>query len=1341
MDERRNPHQAAHVVRAFRYQLLQSVQAWLDLRENEVLRLEVSEDFSIVSQERSEDVQVKHSATKKGSTSVSLRSAGVRESVKRYWERSNAGQDPIHHLTFLATSGAAREQGLIFPNNTPGLLYWHMVANDGDTAPLRAALKEIFDGESLGEWLAGDPEDHELRARLLQRIRFALDAAGDANLETVIIDQVSAIYLAKNHYAEAANQCVPVLLNRVFAAASSAEETGRQLTFIDLHRSIEDSIPKMGALVLNPASELPSESGYAVQHLLARPGLIGRQATVEAIRNQTSNSPLIWIQGANGVGKTTLAGLLAQSRDGPWLLCDFRPYSERTDTRAVLPVWRELMFKLRSEPSSISVVLDDISASGFDLLKQRIAGLATVFAGRGSQIIVTSNHTPSSALLEELGAPQSALIDAPYFSREDVSELVAQVPAPLPNLIKPWAHLIHLSTSAGHPLLAVAKTVNLRARGWPDDAFVEDFGPEPSKAIQVTRQEARRRLLTELPSQEAGQMLKRMSTVFGGFEDGLVFKLCETDPPISNPGDSLVLLKGSWIEPGHEGDWRVSPLLADLGKEEPIDQARRWRRIAAEYWVRTGVLSARTLPLCFWNAFLGQHVLVLAKLDQTIQTLPPEGLRSAAGMLSPLATLRTDVSLFPEEPMIAASLRLLQVCVADAVEDQKSAISAATALLRDIEAVPHDEYRILMSIVGAWRVLTATYVHIPPTLQLTYLSNLDFITVSDSESLGPSIRGALDGLAEIAGSDVDIRGVLFAGILLRISSSEQLETMVNALEEIDPVERSNLLGLAIAALEGDRSFVHNGWAKEQLAGQNLEPVLTCYMRMNQIVSAWEDHDLEAEFAIARSVILDEGLDDKVRALAVIDDTVNSLGSLPALIRQKSKVHRHHGEDHAAAALFLQFEEHIDQLIPVDRALALRDGGIVSAKIGQLEDAARLFARSRATLEEENVYEALQVGLKIEEAYVMWARRDRPNALSTLADILETLEGLDPTTSRRNQWAHKMGRAVIGFFLLDLDPFPIDPLPAFSFGTASVLESSNKPEYFDLKPLADNWHLLEVLEIEAHVDVGIANQSARHQGPTRVITIESLIANARYSAALQRRDLPATLVAAQAAVSIIRMVASKSSSESEKLTRANVDEFGPFDIETLRALGYSQILQGTLCDILVDNALNGLWNDALESKLEAEVVTAWGDDALLQPLCKASSGSYALGPTAPLPVVICSQLKTLNDEESIGPSDRFLRDLRLVEYVANSLARHHLEPRIVALIESGWRLVIEHQRFSLSDPRSSAVLIDTALQVFRKTGIRAARSLFEAAAPAIGVQLSSKWDAFFTGLEGRKRGSV
>ena len=1330
----RDPHQAHHVLRAFRYQLLQSVQAWLDLRGKEELLLEVSEDFSIVSPERSEDVQVKHSATSTGPARVSLRSPGVQTAIRRYWVRSNAGQDPLPRLTFLATSGAMKERGLSFPNDEPGLLYWPKVAVDGDTAPLRVALIEIFRGEPLGDWLESDPADDDLRARLLQRVRFALEATTDTQLEKLIYDQVSEHYLAKGHYAETAKQCVPKLLDQVFAAASYPESSERRLTVVDLHREFENSIPRLGALALDPAMQMPAKSGD-VAPLHVRSDLIDRRAVVDAIRTRTNRNTLVWIQGAIGVGKSSLARLIAQARGGSWFVCDFRPYSREIDARGLLPAWRELMATLVSEPLPAGVILDDISASGIDLLKHRIVGLAEAFAARGAQVIITSNHEPSPALLGELDAQPNALVDSPYFSTAEVREIVARDPAPPDELVDGWAHLVHFTTGGGHPLLTAAKIANLRARVWPKNALIEDLGPESSEAVQVTRQEARRRLLAELPSDAARKLLERVSTVFSSFEDGLVIRLCQADPGVLHPGDALTMLKGSWIEPALDGGWRISPLLADLGNEAPPDQATRWRQIAAEYWLAKRTLDERTLPLCFWNAFLGRHAFVLAKLSLGIQALPRDRLRAAAAMLSSLVTFRTDVSLFPDEPMIAASVRVLQFLAADAVEDQEVATRAATALLREIDVVPSAEFRDLVIATTAYRVFTAEHVRVPPVVQLTYLARLNSASAHLIEKGDAQLFGTASPLFESLGSGVDLRGFLFATSLMRIGSSEELDAMVTALAELEPTERSNLLNMANAVHEGYHVFVHNAWAKEQLAGQDLVPSLAHYEHMSQIVSTWGHPHLDAEFFIAQSVILDEGLNDKDRALAVIDASVERLGLRPTLIRQKAKVLSNNDEINQAAELYIDIEAQLDQLSTFDQALALREGAIACAKVDRLEDAARLFAKSRAALEEKNIQPALQVGLQIEEALVAWARSDRHNALSLLANALVALEGLDPVASRQNHRAHKVGRAAIGLFQNNLEPFSNEPRPVIAVGKASELEGEGDLDNFDLKPLVDNWRILESVEVEAQVEAGIAELSEQRQGSTRIIEVESLLANARFSAALQRRDIPATLAAAQAAVSTLRMF--RNASKDKALVRAPTGAFDPLGVDELRAQGWSAALQGTVADILLDHALAGLWDAALERRLKESVHIAWGNEALLEPLLAASSGNNAISPTASLTIVTCSFLKTLNNENELSPSSRFNRDLYLVNHVANSIGRHVLEPRIVTLLVTGWRVVLERQRFALSSPGLNAPLIDKALEALPKVGIRGARALFEAAAPAVGVLLPPDWTAFLALLEGRQ----
>ena len=135
--------------------------------------------------------------------------------------------------------------------------------------------------------------------------------------------------------------------------------------------------------------------------------------------------------------------------------------------------------------------------------------------------------------------------------------------------LKGWTRLIHLTTNGGHPLLVSAKVASLKARSWPESALLEDFGATVSDAVRATRDEARRRLIDEIPSVEARQLLRRVGCIFDRADEGLVLALARDDPSIANAGDALVTLRGSWIEIMPGGDLRLSPLIADIASDVP----------------------------------------------------------------------------------------------------------------------------------------------------------------------------------------------------------------------------------------------------------------------------------------------------------------------------------------------------------------------------------------------------------------------------------------------------------------------------------------------------------------------------------------------------------------------------------------------------------------------------------------------------------------------------------------------------------------------------------------------------------------------------------------------------
>jgi hypothetical protein len=172
---------AAHVIAGFRYQLLQSVRALLNLRDDEQLFLEVSEDFSIVSAASSTDVQVKHSQAASGPPGYSLQSADIEAVLARFW---SAQKGKERRIVFIARGGAVREKDFEFPEKLPGLLYWRAAAIDAATAPVRNALSAIFADKPLGAWIASGPTDQELRTHLLRRVEWQLeDVATDTLTE------------------------------------------------------------------------------------------------------------------------------------------------------------------------------------------------------------------------------------------------------------------------------------------------------------------------------------------------------------------------------------------------------------------------------------------------------------------------------------------------------------------------------------------------------------------------------------------------------------------------------------------------------------------------------------------------------------------------------------------------------------------------------------------------------------------------------------------------------------------------------------------------------------------------------------------------------------------------------------------------------------------------------------------------------------------------------------------------------------------------------------------------------------------------------------------------------
>ena len=314
---------------------------------------------------------------------------------------------------------------------------------------------------------------------------------------------------------------------------------------------------------------------------------------------------------------------------------------------------------------------------------------------------------------------------------------------------------------------------------------------------------------------------------------------------------------------------RLSPLIADIGHDATPAENAKCRETAAIYWVGDGTLNARTLPLCFWNAFFGRVSWILARLCQVLLN----GNSNVAALLSPMTALTTENSIFPDEPTIASMLRLVQFQVCDAVADNEAAGRVAARLIVELEEITHADLKALQTLLVGQKLLLARNVNLDPTFQLRLILQLrPAVRAVAAITVDKGIEQRL--AANVPGGD--ILGFFFSWVVMRIRSSDRMLQMIEALDQLSPEERNSLID-SQGAVMGSKSgaFVHTGWAQEQLDGVDLGPALERFERMVVIAKNWGRSDILVQLACARSVILDEGLDDKVKALAVVDEATSS----------------------------------------------------------------------------------------------------------------------------------------------------------------------------------------------------------------------------------------------------------------------------------------------------------------------------------------------------------------------------------------------------------------------------------------------------------------------------------
>ena len=218
--------QAHNSLRGYLYQIWHSVNAWLDLAENEVLYLEGAEDFDKVSDNDATVTQVK--ATQ---APITLRSQDVNDAINHYWELRMSNRDRSVKFRFLTRSKVGVEQENPFGRDNPGLQVWSRCSGDEDS------IKKISDflqtegkiSDEVDDFLK-QSEPPEIYEQLIEPVTWETDSKPASFVEQSI--RATLVHHGDRYNIPPADaeKVVDRLLKEALTVATATQEENRKLT-------------------------------------------------------------------------------------------------------------------------------------------------------------------------------------------------------------------------------------------------------------------------------------------------------------------------------------------------------------------------------------------------------------------------------------------------------------------------------------------------------------------------------------------------------------------------------------------------------------------------------------------------------------------------------------------------------------------------------------------------------------------------------------------------------------------------------------------------------------------------------------------------------------------------------------------------------------------------------------------------------------------------------------------------------------------------------------------------------------------------------------------------------
>lgn len=1086
---------ATDSIRGYVYQAYQSVLAWIQLKENEILVLEGAEDFDVHSGSSVTTTQVKDV-----SSNLTLRSEAVVDAINNYW--THCVRNPNHDvvLRFLATAEAGKEQGSPFGTGQKGLEYWQSAELDHiDIEPLRAFLITLGLNAEVALFIQNAAED-ELREKLIRRIKWDLGNKPREALEYIIEDKLKTHGLKLHINSHYSCQALPHLLKKV-ADLLSTKGT-KELRFGDFLSCFDAA-----TTVSIPRGEMEAmTSGGPLQQLLAAMlesaeiskltngskigspipivvDSIARTTVVSNLIKLLCKHRVIFLHGSSGLGKTNLAALISHEIGGSWGWAGFRDMRPEQ----VKDVLKCAAFEMSTAGLPPFLVLDDIDLNRVASFEKEFISLVFSVTNANGMVIITGLSRPPLQLLPKLWKSEDCELSVPYFDEAEIAEMVRAHGLYDDKSVTAWAKTIQLTTS-GHPQLVHARVRNLRAKGWPLIGFNDLSKPEDVERI---RSEARNRLAQEFPSENIRVLAYRLSLINGVFSRETAIAVAGTPPPLSLPGEAFDALIGPWIERERENCYRVSPLLKgaannilSTGEVNAVHGA-----IALSILNRQNI-SPNEFGTAFFHAFMAKHHQILFKLANSIITEKTENIRFIYNILSwfTLVSLGVKQKILPDKPAIDLMLRLAQFKLISSSPELDKTIAVIERIEETLTEIEPLEFKQASESLAYSQILNTLEVPIPSSIVIRLLSRIIDLHEENFyfQEISNSFKKGHDDLPDL-GENKPAQ-ILFSFQAARISDLDDLSELIRSLDTLPSNKRDQLL--SICNSDANFSFAHllinRAWWNEVKDGEfDVSKALQVFDYVVLKSREWKVPELTKACLVAMSVIQDEYGHLPQSALDILDAADEEFPNEANLINQRAKV-LFHAKRYLEALPIADKVLGLSGLSDVDFVFCCRDAGMAAANSGDWVEAERLFLLGVEKTKCSDVQKSMGIGLMADAAFAIWKQGKQGNSLLVLADVLDMLASVPVSDDIRIRHLHATVRHSIswihfnarGEHSVDL----VEPIP----GMCSNQNPHEGMRDHRIIDIIAAWQLLAVTEKVLELDIGIMRRAQSITGGKKLL---------------------------------------------------------------------------------------------------------------------------------------------------------------------------------------------------------------------------------------------------------------